>query len=45
MSGRRDLEGRTRRVDFLPELPRLDTGKLQRGVLRARYWEGRSRQI
>jgi long-chain acyl-CoA synthetase len=34
-----------RRVDFLPELPRLDTGKLQRGVLRARYWEGRSRQI
>jgi acyl-CoA synthetase (AMP-forming)/AMP-acid ligase II len=34
-----------RGVDFLPELPRLDTGKLQRGMLRARYWEGRSRQI
>ena len=34
-----------RGVDFLPELPRVDTGKLQRGMLRARYWEGRSRQI
>jgi long-chain acyl-CoA synthetase len=31
-----------RSADFAPELPRLDTGKLLKRVLRDRYWESRA---
>lgn len=34
-----------RRVDFVDELPMTDTGKLQRAVVRARYWKDRARAI
>jgi long-chain acyl-CoA synthetase len=34
-----------RSVDFVDEVPRNAAGKIQRGVLRARYWEGRKVQI
>jgi len=32
-------------IDFLPELARTATGKLQKFKLRAPYWEGRERQV
>jgi acyl-coenzyme A synthetase/AMP-(fatty) acid ligase len=32
-------------VDFTHALPRHDTGKLQRRLVRDRYWEGRERRI
>lgn len=34
-----------RSVDFDPELPRLDTGKLYKQVIRSRYWPSRDNQI
>jgi len=34
-----------RSVDFVEELPRTETGKLQKKKLRARYWDGREAQI
>lgn len=34
-----------RSVDFVADLPRLPTGKLQKGVLRAPYWEGRRSRL
>jgi acyl-CoA synthetase (AMP-forming)/AMP-acid ligase II len=32
-------------IDFVPELSRTATGKLQKFKLRAPYWEGRERQV
>jgi len=34
-----------RSVDFEKELPRLDTGKLYKRLLRDRYWEGKTTRI
>jgi long-chain acyl-CoA synthetase len=34
-----------RSVDFVADLPRLPSGKIQRRLVRAPYWEGRDRQI
>jgi long-chain acyl-CoA synthetase len=34
-----------RSVDFADELPRLPSGKIQRRLVRAPFWEGRDRQI
>lgn len=34
-----------RSVDFVPELPRLPTGKLLKRLLRDRYWEGRGSKL
>ena len=34
-----------RSVDFVDELPRLPTGKLQKKLIRAPYWAGRSSQL
>lgn len=34
-----------RRIDFVAELPRSETGKLQRRVVRQRYWASRTREI
>jgi len=34
-----------RRIDFVPDLPRLPSGKVQKRVLRAPYWEGTDRSI
>jgi long-chain acyl-CoA synthetase len=34
-----------RSLAFVPELPRSPAGKIQRGKVRAPYWEGRARQI
>jgi long-chain acyl-CoA synthetase len=34
-----------RSVDFVDELPRLPSGKIQRRLVRDRYWEGRARKI
>jgi long-chain acyl-CoA synthetase len=34
-----------RGLDFVTELPRSEAGKIQRGKVRAVYWEGRGRQI
>jgi acyl-CoA synthetase (AMP-forming)/AMP-acid ligase II len=34
-----------RSVDFVAELPRTPAGKLRKGVLRARYWEGRASRL
>jgi len=34
-----------RSVDFIEELPRLPTGKLQKKLLRAPYWEGRASRL
>jgi long-chain acyl-CoA synthetase len=34
-----------RSIDFVAELPRLSSGKIQRRLVRAPYWAGRSRQI
>ncbi|WP_296448978.1 AMP-binding protein [Phenylobacterium sp.] len=34
-----------RSLDFVTELPRSEAGKVQRGKVRAPYWEGRARQI
>lgn len=34
-----------RSLDFVTSLPRSEAGKVQRGKVRAPYWEGRARQI
>lgn len=34
-----------RSVDFVTDLPRLPSGKIQRRLVRAPFWEGRDRQI
>jgi long-chain acyl-CoA synthetase len=34
-----------RALDFVTDLPRSEAGKIQRGKVRAPYWEGRARQI
>jgi long-chain acyl-CoA synthetase len=34
-----------RSVEFAESLPRSEAGKIQRNKVRARYWEGRARQI
>ncbi len=34
-----------RTVDFVDDLPRLPSGKIQRRLVRAPYWEGRDKQI
>jgi long-chain acyl-CoA synthetase len=34
-----------RSVEFVAELPRLPSGKIQRRLVRAPYWEGRGREI
>ncbi|MFZ9931214.1 MAG: AMP-binding enzyme [Ilumatobacteraceae bacterium] len=34
-----------RSVDFIAEIPRTGTGKIQKAPLRAKYWEGKSRRI
>ena len=34
-----------RRVDFVAALPRMETGKIQRHVVRGRYWQGHARKI
>jgi long-chain acyl-CoA synthetase len=34
-----------RSLDFAVDLPRSEAGKIQRGKVRAPYWEGRARQI
>lgn len=34
-----------RSVDFIDEIPRTGTGKIQKAPLRAPYWEGRERRI
>ncbi|MFT7687902.1 MAG: long-chain acyl-CoA synthetase [Candidatus Azotimanducaceae bacterium] len=34
-----------RTIDFVDELPRLPSGKIQRKVVRAPYWAGRDKQI
>lgn len=34
-----------RSLDFVTGLPRSEAGKIQRGKVRAPYWEGRARQI
>ena len=34
-----------RTLDFVDSLPRSEAGKIQRGKVRAPYWEGRARQI
>jgi len=34
-----------RSIDFVAELPRLDSGKIQRRLVRAPFWAGRQRQI
>jgi long-chain acyl-CoA synthetase len=34
-----------RAIDFVAELPRHDTGKIYRRLVRERYWQGRERKI
>ena len=34
-----------RTIDFVTELPRTETGKMQKRKLRDRYWQGRTRRI
>lgn len=34
-----------RQVDFVDDLPRSAAGKIQRGKVRAQYWQGQARQI
>jgi long-chain acyl-CoA synthetase len=36
---------RPRTIDFDPQLPRLDNGKLYKTALRDRYWEGRATRV
>jgi long-chain acyl-CoA synthetase len=32
-------------IDFVADLPRLPTGKIQRRIVREPYWQGRTKQI
>ena len=34
-----------RRIQFIDALPRTATGKIQKNVLRERYWQGKSKQV
>jgi acyl-CoA synthetase (AMP-forming)/AMP-acid ligase II len=34
-----------KRVEFLPELPRTATGKIQKFKLRKPFWDGQDRQV
>ena len=34
-----------RTIDFVSELPRTETGKMAKRMLRARYWEGRGSKL
>jgi long-chain acyl-CoA synthetase len=34
-----------RSIDFTEKLPRLETGKILRRVVREKYWKGRERRI
>jgi long-chain acyl-CoA synthetase len=34
-----------RTIDFIDDLPRLPSGKIQRKMVRAPYWAGRDKQI
>ena len=34
-----------KRIDFVDELPRTATGKLQKFKLRQPFWEGQERQV
>ncbi|MFT6016240.1 MAG: long-chain acyl-CoA synthetase, partial [Candidatus Azotimanducaceae bacterium] len=34
-----------RTIDFIEDLPRLPSGKIQRRLVRAPYWAGRDKQI
>ena len=34
-----------RSIDFVVDLPRLPSGKIQRRLVRAPYWAGRAKQI
>jgi long-chain acyl-CoA synthetase len=34
-----------RSIDFVADLPRLPSGKIQRRLVRAKYWAGRAKQI
>ena len=34
-----------RSVDFVEKLPRFDTGKILRRVVREKYWKGKERKI
>ena len=34
-----------RTIDFADDLPRLDSGKIQRRLVREPYWAGRKQQI
>jgi acyl-coenzyme A synthetase/AMP-(fatty) acid ligase len=34
-----------RSIDFVDELPRTGTGKIQKAKIREPYWEGRDRKI
>ena len=36
---------RPRAIDFVEDLPRLPSGKVQRGKVRSRYWQGRDKAI
>jgi acyl-CoA synthetase (AMP-forming)/AMP-acid ligase II len=36
---------RPKSIDFLPELPRNNTGKIDKKTIKAKYWEGRARKI
>lgn len=36
---------RPRAIDFVADLPRLPSGKVQRGKVRSRYWQGRDKAI
>ena len=34
-----------RRIDFVASLPRMETGKIQRHLVRSQYWQGHARKI
>ena len=45
-SGRSPTPGSCpRTIDFVDDLPRLPSGKIQRRIVREPYWAGRTKQI
>jgi acyl-CoA synthetase (AMP-forming)/AMP-acid ligase II len=34
-----------KRVDFIDALPRTATGKIQKNLLRERYWKGQAKRV
>mgnify|MGYP000014359712 CR=1 FL=1 len=40
-----DLFKSPKSIDFVEDLPRLPSGKIQRRIVREPYWAGRSKQI